>query len=243
MAKIDFFEENIFYEIPHLENDLDLLRAAKACIALHQAEQGEDLSRFQRDSLALEKVSEESLNHILNSDGDVHGITTNPEISNCLKFNIDSVQDSLKKESVHLFRKALDYVVIIKARSLFKATHEISITNSGHFLYPPGGFMSWHTNSKSAGWRLYINYAEEPGKSFFRYRDPKTEKVVTSWDKKWNFRLFKIDPKKPFWHAVYSETNRYSFGYRIMIDWNQPLYKRAWFRTKYLLHSVLTGNN
>ena len=34
-------------------------------------------------------------------------------------------------------------------------------------------------------------------------------------DKKWNFRFFHIAPEKPFWHAVYSETNRFSFGYMI----------------------------
>ena len=76
--------------------------------------------------------------------------------------------------------------------------------------------MGWHTNSKSPGWRLYISYAEETGKSFFRYRDPDTGQVVTSMDAQWNFRLFRIDSTKPFWHAVYSETNRYSFGYRIV---------------------------
>lgn len=227
MEKIDFFGETIFYEVTDLENNSDLLRAAQACVALHEAERNEDINRFGKDPSAREKVSEESLSEVLNSGGDVHGITSNPEITNCLTFNIDAVKNSLKKESIRLARNTLDRVVRAKLQKLFKVNHELSITNSGHFLYPPGGFMSWHTNSKSPGWRLYINYVEEPGKSFFRYRDPETREVKTSYDKKWNFRLFKIDPNKPFWHAVYSETNRYSFGFRITLSTRPPFLKRA----------------
>lgn len=227
MEKIDFFGETIFYEVTDLENNPDLLRAAQVCIALHEAERNEDINRFSQDPSAREKVSEESLSEVLNSGGDVHGITSNPEITNCLTFNIDAVKNSLKKESIRLARNTLDRVVRAKLQKLFKVNHELSITNSGHFLYLPGGFMSWHTNSKSPGWRLYINYVEEPGKSFFRYRDPQTGKITTSWDKKWNFRLFKIDPNRLFWHAVYSETNRYSFGFRIVLSNRRPLPIRA----------------
>ena len=242
MEKIDFLGDNIFYDL-NLEDDSDILQAVEACVALHKAEESEILNHFQPDRAARQKVSEEALNLILNSGSDVHGLTTNREISNCLVFNIDNVEGSLEKESIHLLRNELDRVVSATASKLFKVDHALSTMKSGHFLYPPGGYMSWHTNSKSPGWRLYINYVEEPGKSFFRYRDPETGKIKTSYDKKWNFRLFKIEPKKPFWHAVYSDTYRYSFGYRITIDWNQPIYKRAWFRARYLLNSVLTGND
>ena len=242
MEKIDFFGDRIFYEVTDLKNDSSLLRAAQACIDLHRAEEKEALNHYQADPSALEKVSEGALTQILSTEDIVNGIVTSPEISNCLTFNIDNVKDSLARESIHLIRTELDKVVRIKVRKLFRLSHELSVTKSGHFMYPPGGFMSWHTNYKSPGWRLYINYVEEPGKSFFRYRDPETGKVITSIDQQWNFRLFKIDAQKPFWHAVYSNTNRYSFGFRIAIDWDAPLYKRAWFRGRRLLNSVLTGN-
>ncbi len=78
--------------------------------------------------------------------------------------------------------------------------------------------MGWHTNSDNPGWRLYINYAEEPGKSFFRYRDPDTREIVTSIDKQLNFRLFRASMEKPLWHAIYSDTNRFSLGYRIAMS-------------------------
>jgi hypothetical protein len=76
--------------------------------------------------------------------------------------------------------------------------------------------MGWHTNWQNPGWRLYINYAEEPGKSFFRYRDPETGKIVTAIDREFNFRLFRVSEEVPFWHAVCSDTYRYSLGYKVV---------------------------
>lgn len=92
-----------------------------------------------------------------------------------------------------------------------------SIVPSGHFLYPKeGGFMSWHTNADYACKRVYITYVEEPNKSFFRYKDG--DEIVTSWDdERIVVREFDVNKEPPyFWHCVYSETNRYSFGYRII---------------------------
>ena len=96
---------------------------------------------------------------------------------------------------------------------LFGPEANMTVSNSGHFWYPPGGYMGWHTNSFNPGWRLYITYVDEPGKSFFRYRDPSTGKIVTSMDEQWDFRMFRVDRDEPLWHAVYSETNRFSMGY------------------------------
>lgn len=83
---------------------------------------------------------------------------------------------------------------------------------SGHFLYPKEqGFMGWHTNSDQPNARIYLSYAEEGGKSFFRYRDPESGEIVTLWDEQgWNARMFETprDPNKLYWHCVYSECDR-----------------------------------
>lgn len=85
---------------------------------------------------------------------------------------------------------------------------------SGRFWYPSTGYMGWHNNNDNEGYRLYANWAEEGHKSFFRYRDPVTKEIVTSWDKKgWNFRLFECSEETTTWHCVYSDTNRISVGY------------------------------
>lgn len=76
--------------------------------------------------------------------------------------------------------------------------------------------LGWHTNLRKPGWRFYITHSEQPGKSFFLYRDPANAKIVTALDHEWDFRLFRICPRSSFWHSVYSETNRFSLGYMIV---------------------------
>ena len=90
------------------------------------------------------------------------------------------------------------------------------VTVSGHFHYPNEGYMGWHSNWNNTGKRLYITYASEDKKSFFRYL--KDGEIVTSYDNKGiTIREFDI-PKPPdyFWHCVGSECDRYSFGFKIL---------------------------
>jgi hypothetical protein len=82
------------------------------------------------------------------------------------------------------------------------------------------------------GWRIYVNYAEQEGRSFFRYRDPDTGRIITLNDKPWNIRIFKISHDKPLWHAVYSETNRFSMGYMVI---RESYYTRALNKVKRLI--------
>jgi len=91
------------------------------------------------------------------------------------------------------------------------------IKSSGNFIYPPSGFMGWHTNSNAAGKRLYITYASEDKKSFFRYKHPETNEIITDYDDKGiTIRQFYISKKPPyFWHCVGSDCLRISLGYRI----------------------------
>ena len=88
---------------------------------------------------------------------------------------------------------------------------------SGFFIYPPTGYMGWHTNYKSHGKRLYVTYASEDKKSFFRYRDPETKEIITDYDDKGiTTRQFYVPKKSPyFWHCVGSDCTRVSFGYHI----------------------------
>ena len=167
---------------------------------------------FRTDPRALEEVSEHALARILASDGDVSDIRTH-DISNCLVFHTDKLAGTVLDDRVRELRRRIDVSVIEKLVSMF--CDPVSAEVSGHFWYPPGGYMGWHTNLRKPGWRFYVNYAEEPGRSFFRYRDPQDGRIVTSTDERWNFRLFLITPDAPFWHCVYSETNRFSLGYKV----------------------------
>jgi hypothetical protein len=87
---------------------------------------------------------------------------------------------------------------------------------SGHLWYRPGTVLGWHTNTRVPGWRAYLSWAEEPGRSFFRYRDPEDGRVVTSWDTGLDLRLFHVSATEPLWHCVWAGTERHSFGYRLV---------------------------
>ena len=90
-----------------------------------------------------------------------------------------------------------------------------SIVPTGHFLYPVTGYMSWHTNSNMPGKRIYITYVDEVGLSGFKYLC--NGSIVDTIDsEKIVFREFEVDAGNPFWHAVYSNCNRYSFGFRVI---------------------------
>jgi hypothetical protein len=86
---------------------------------------------------------------------------------------------------------------------------------TGRFYYPPGGFMGWHTNSNDLGFRIYATFCKEGGKSFFRYLDGV---IRTEYEEAgWNFRLFEIRRDKLYWHCVYSDTDRFSFGFNFYV--------------------------
>tara|TARA_Y100001938_G_scaffold71006_1_gene98439 strand:- start:662 stop:1288 length:627 start_codon:yes stop_codon:yes gene_type:complete len=94
------------------------------------------------------------------------------------------------------------------------------IKNKGCFLksngvhwYPKNSYMGWHTNSDQPGDFLYLVWAEEDNKSFFRYKDTDTGEIITKWEKRgWQVNRFET----PMWHCVASYTNRISIGYRIL---------------------------
>lgn len=91
----------------------------------------------------------------------------------------------------------------------------------GTLLYPPGGYMGWHTNSDMIGTRLYLAYSNINKGSYFKYIDMGSgeKQIITSWDKKgWNIRMFEVtsDPKQLYWHCIESITaHRVSFGFML----------------------------
>lgn len=192
----------------------DLRADARLCIAEQKREAAGLLSSsFKPNPDALAEVSEEALARLLEQGTDVHGISKQRSISNVIVFGAENIADSLRSAAVEALRAKVDKRMYKLVKSIFPGISGLVVGSSGHFWYPPGSYMSWHTNSGVPGWRVYINHAEEEGKSFFRYRDPSTTKIVTLMDREWNIRIFRITSASPLWHAVYSNTNRFSLGY------------------------------
>ena len=166
---------------------------------------------------ALDEVTTEKLQAMINAGEDVHGISTNRQISNVICFGEKKIKDAILDDDVAQLRHAVDQSLSERLQTIFNCNHRLSIASSGHFWYPKGSFMGWHTNSGAPGWRIYINYAEQPGESFFRYRHQATGEIITLQDDVWNMRVFRVTSENPLWHCVYSNTNRFSLGYVVKI--------------------------
>lgn len=209
----------LFYDLRHLTEDRELIHVVQSCVEQQKRIGARNLKEyFKPNDQARYYVSKEELDRILQSGEDISDIRTHTEITNCIVFHTTNLNGSLLDERVLKARRQADELVMERIKRLFRQTDDLSVEVSGHFWYPPGGFMGWHTNLRKPGWRMYVNYCEEEGKSFFRYRDPDTGEIVTAHDRTWNFRLFRITPAKPFWHCVYSDTHRFSLGYKIEQD-------------------------
>lgn len=136
-------------------------------------------------------VSEEALLNIMNSNTNIS------DHANLINFSNLRIADKL----IHVIQQVFP---------------QNSIQVSGYFHYPKTGYMSWHTNADVPCKRLYITWAKEAEKSFFRYYE--NNDIVTDYDNAGlSFRIFDITDKPPYlWHCVGSETDRISFGFRIV---------------------------
>ena len=84
------------------------------------------------------------------------------------------------------------------------------VTNK--LVYPPHSCMRWHTNSDTQGVRTYYTFSVKAG--VFIYKDQETGEIVEDVDKVgWTVRQFDVNAEKPFWHCVWSDGIRFSFGF------------------------------
>ena len=210
---------SVFYDVSHLHDD-EILKNLALTVFNSQRENLDDIlkNHYHEDKNAQDKVSEKYLYSLLNKNTKVSDIVQDRKISNCIAYNFDNVKDAIISEKLKHLREKVDEVVKLRIQEILKLNGYFDFENTGHFWYPPGGYMEWHTNSRNPGWRFYITYVDKPGKSFFRYRDPISGEIITIYDKQWNFRLFKVSLDKLLWHAVYSNTHRFSIGYTIKFD-------------------------
>jgi len=130
---------------------------------------------------------------------------------------LEGVDHDLSKDDVNLISFQSLGITQKITHVIERMYPEKTIFASGFFLYPPTGYMGWHTNSNEPGKRLYITYTKEGNKSFFRYRNPDNNRIITDYDDKGlTAREFPIYDKPPYmWHCVGSNCDRYSFGFTI----------------------------
>lgn len=212
---IDLHGPEMFHRVRLFRPDADLGGALARCIAAQRESLGPARATFAPVGDAEERVSVDAL-AAARAGGGRSDLRTDPELSNCLVFHTSGLPGSVDDPGVVELREVADALIRDRLRELVGVAR-LELRASGHFWYPPGSYMGWHTNARVPGWRAYVTYAEEPARSFFRFVDPQSGAVHTSWDDGWDLRIFRVEPDRPFWHAVYSGTDRFSFGYHVVV--------------------------
>ena len=96
----------------------------------------------------------------------------------------------------------------------------------GDQFYPPGSFRGWHTDRFGyVGWVVFLVEVAEPGKSSFRYVDPRSGEMVVVPDRNDVACFFRPSAEEPlFWHGVLCEdTFRWSQGFSLPQDWRSRI--------------------
>ena len=96
----------------------------------------------------------------------------------------------------------------------------------GDQFYPPGSFRDWYTDRFGyTGWVVSLVEVAEPGRSSFRYVDPRSGEMVVVPDRNDVAYFFRPSAEEPlFWHGVLCEdTFRWSQGFSIPQDWRSRI--------------------
>ena len=132
------------------------------------------------------------------------------------EFEIDAAKNRANLKDLSKYLERIKSTVVDELTKILKDVYpSMQVRLSGSFLYPDTGYMGWHTNHLDPCKRIYIVYAEEAQRSFFRYEED--GKIITDFDDLGlTIREFDIPSTQPyFWHCVGSTCNRFSFGFRI----------------------------
>jgi hypothetical protein len=144
-------------------------------------------------------------------------VRVQPELTDVVLLHTGGLPQSCQSEEVDRHRAVVDRAMDDALDGLGLSPPGTRWALSGHLWYRAGSVMGWHTNTRVPGWRAYLTWVAEPERSFFRWRDPASGEIGTSWDQGLDLRLFHLPADPPVWHCVWAGTDRHSFGYRLVV--------------------------
>ena len=166
------------------------------------------------DSSSIERLFDMNLINRVIGSSIIRGFDFDKNWEDAFKLPNFDEYDFIPSKNAKIFDRSIadEFIPEIK-----KMVGQDDVISGGYIIYPPTGYLGWHTNYNVPCKRLYITYASEDKKSFFRYRHPETKEIITDYDDIGiTIREFNVFDKPPyFWHCVGSDCVRISFGYRI----------------------------
>ena len=141
MTKIDFFGSQTFFEIDVLEQHAVLRRKVLTCIEAQKKAGAEMLKHYFRPNPhASYEVSTEALARHIASHAVRSDIRADRTLSNCIAFNSRDLEGSVMNDRLLKLRRETDRQVASQIKKLFQDGDLLSVADSGHFWYPPGGY-------------------------------------------------------------------------------------------------------
>jgi hypothetical protein len=201
-----------FEHWPLAEGDEPALAAAEATCRAAASELADRLPLPERGR-SEDELDEAVLAGRLDEPDRWSDVGVTPELSDMLALHTGDLRE---EQSVAVPREAVGEAMVDALARRDWCPPGTGWAISGHLWYRAGSVLGWHTNTRVPGWRAYLSWAAEPGRSFFRYRDPIDGRIVTSWDTGLDLRLFHVSATEPLWHGVWAGTDRHSFGYRLV---------------------------
>lgn len=91
-------------------------------------------------------------------------------------------------------------------------------------LYPPSGYIAWHTNENASAYNLIFTYSET-GDGYFEYIDPKTKEKVRLQDKKgWSCKAgyfgSEFERDRIVWHCASTNCWRMTLSFTLGHDYD-----------------------
>lgn len=122
------------------------------------------------------------------------------------------------KELIHDSRE--EFLRITKESD--RLTQEIGMFLGAHrtalaAVYPPGGFIPWHTNANAAGYNIIFTWSEK-GDGYWEHLDPVTKEVVRipdvkGWQCKFGYYGTYDEPNQVLYHAASTNCLRATLGF------------------------------
>lgn len=126
-------------------------------------------------------TGEEYLQHLINVEGDRHEGFPDHMVSRAFKPHQPEEMDRafVKDVDPKVKKEILD--------KIYKLNEEMMLflgvrNNALCAFYPPGGYISWHTNWNAPGYNLIFSWSEN-GDGWFKHRDPVSGKIVHHQDR------------------------------------------------------------
>lgn len=84
--------------------------------------------------------------------------------------------------------------------------------------YPPGGFVSWHTNWDAHAYQVLFTWSET-GDGYFRYYDVQKDEIVhipdvAGWQCRHYYFGRQDEPEHHCWHAAYTDCPRFTLAFK-----------------------------